>query len=272
MSTRKKPDIVRLAKGMPLEDKAKLIFADLHKQEETAGLQRILSPDEEQALIDDAREQGQIADLNRLNKLYRINVLLLGDLQTTYLEFRKEENLLLGFLLGQQGYVALINALDEIEHYAKETGAHKDVLDAIARHRKSQTELDKDASLAIFKNTFTEATKGMIVNPMRRKIYGRIINDIKAYRRVRHMQTFLRSIARIDMLSDEEKKKVKEWDEGVDIFLKGEIYHNDIKHTEDETAKALLKDVEAGLPLTPKERDEAEATLVKVIDRDKNSV
>jgi len=78
-------DLKKLAKGMNLNDKMKLLFEDSNKQAETNGKESILTPQERDSIITDARRNDQIREIRRVNELYYLSNLIVIDLDVTYL-------------------------------------------------------------------------------------------------------------------------------------------------------------------------------------------
>src|SRR4051812_12717907 len=83
----KKLDLIKLARGMSVKDKAKLIFADCYKNFETYGNERLLNPLELSTLYDDARKNNQISELNNLISAFNISCMLLNSIKIAYLNF-----------------------------------------------------------------------------------------------------------------------------------------------------------------------------------------
>ncbi len=82
-------DLKKLSKGMHIQDKMKLLFQDINRQAETAGKESILTPQERDAILDDARKSGEMKEIRRVNELYRTTMFLDIDIEIA------ERNLLL---------------------------------------------------------------------------------------------------------------------------------------------------------------------------------
>jgi hypothetical protein len=134
----KQLNIKTLAKGMRVEDKAKLFFADTFKLRETNGHEGILTPDEEKALIEDAQNLNQVDELNRLNRLFHAAGLLLVDVQTAYLNFelakQKVLTILIGMLLANEAMDQLDRAISDL--------ARQGYLEEQLEDEKIQEEID----------------------------------------------------------------------------------------------------------------------------------
>jgi len=78
-------DLKKLAKGMHLRDKMKLLFEDSNKQAETNGKESILTPQERDSIIMDARRNDQIRELRKVSELYYLSNLIIIDLDIAYL-------------------------------------------------------------------------------------------------------------------------------------------------------------------------------------------
>ena len=74
---------------MHIRDKMKLLFEDMNRQAETQGKESILTPQERDAIVDDARKSGEMKEIRRVNELYRTAMFLDLDIEIA------ERNLLL---------------------------------------------------------------------------------------------------------------------------------------------------------------------------------
>lgn len=83
----KKLDLIKLAKGMSVQDKAKLLFADCMKKFETMGEERLLSALELDTLVEDARKNNQIDALNSLIRKFNISCSIINEIKINYLHF-----------------------------------------------------------------------------------------------------------------------------------------------------------------------------------------
>lgn len=81
-------NIKKMAKDMTLRDKAKLLFADRNLRGDTEGKERLLTSEEEDAIVKDCQEKHQIDELNRLNSLYNLSIFAMIDVQTNTLRLK----------------------------------------------------------------------------------------------------------------------------------------------------------------------------------------
>lgn len=80
-------DLKKLSKGMNIRDKMKLLFEDSNKQAETDGKEHILTAQERDAIIEDARKSGEIREIRRVNELYRHSNFISIELEIYNLSF-----------------------------------------------------------------------------------------------------------------------------------------------------------------------------------------
>ncbi len=78
----------KMATDMSFHDKAKIIFADWNHRRETHGKERIISVQEEDAMVEDIRKNNQIGQLNLLTDLYNMSNMLALDMQGEILGLR----------------------------------------------------------------------------------------------------------------------------------------------------------------------------------------
>jgi hypothetical protein len=96
-------DLKQLSKGMHINDKLRLLFADLNKQSETESREIILTPQEKDALLDDAKKRGEYREIRRVMNLFKTCTLMLIDLEiihlSTLLVITTLEKILIGIIL-----------------------------------------------------------------------------------------------------------------------------------------------------------------------------
>src|SRR3990167_11129923 len=135
-------NIKTLAKGMRVEDKAKLLFADRNKRAETSGQEGLLTPEEEKAIVQDAQDLNQISELNRLSRLYNIASYIMLDIQTAYLHFELAEGKVIAVLTG----MIIAGEADDALSHAIHDLAYLGYTDKQLDEKKFQLEIDKKAS------------------------------------------------------------------------------------------------------------------------------
>lgn len=124
-------DLKKLSKGMHIKDKMKLLFEDMNRQAETAGKESILTPQERDAIIADARKTGEITEIRRINELYKTVMLVSIDMEIVqlglYLAISHLEKTLMG--------VMLKGTTEEI--------INQMIFDFVSQEKKTVTEIDK---------------------------------------------------------------------------------------------------------------------------------
>jgi len=251
-------NIKTLAKGMRVEDKAKLLFADRNKRGETSGKEGLLTPDEEKAIIDDAQDLHQITELNRLNKLFNMSSFLMLDIQTAYLHFKLAEgrllNMLTGMILVGEGSDALGNAIYDLSS----NGYSQEQLE----DEKFQVEVDKKAEefrKKYKRNGLTEIydyfdpsvgdgsyfdTKTEVLsqpNPLLQRAFMMVIQEIKKFRKQIYNIEYIETKARIDLLSERDKRTLESFTNEIDDFVNLKDHLGLIKMFADFADKGMLK-------------------------------
>lgn len=214
----KKLDIKKLAKDMSLQDKAKILFADRNKRAETSGLEKLLTPEEEDAIIKDAREHNQIDEINRLDELYKIANLLLLDIQTQYLNFAIAETKVVGFL----GTIASTTLTDDI--------INKLVYDLVKDEKKREKTLKElkekyfynkgvFGHFGIFTPAFSDDPKKRVPNIHLQRTIIEAVERIKKFKEVRYQLDYVvDEVAGIDFLSDKQREDLKEYEKKLKNF------------------------------------------------------
>jgi len=301
LTMKKSLNIKTLAKGMRVEDKAKLLFADRNKRAETSGKEGLLTPDEERVLIEDAQDLHQIRELNRLNRLYNIASMMFLDMQTACLNFRLAEGLLTGILTG----MILVGEADDVLGQAIYEMASKDYSEKQLDEKEVQEKVDKKASelRSIYKRgSFSEifdyfepslrgesyfSVKKQIKsqpNKLLQKAFMRTLREVKAYKKQVYQWQYIESKAGIDLLGDRETKIIDGYTKDADDFVKLDGHLRLIRMYAEFTDKGLLKvkeleepkfiitvkNIEKACRLTKKEKAKAESEIEDVIHKKTN--
>lgn len=260
-------DIKRLAKGMSLQDKAKLLFADINRQAETSGLERILTPEEEDAIWKDAQKHNQTDELHRLNNLYLLANLLLGDIQTAYLNFRIANMGLIGSVV----MMSLLNSLREI-------------ISNVAKTENEKKELEKKYI------TFEEYPKEFLIRLP--NLLKETIERIKEYKIVNYQLDYVvNEVAGIDFLSDEQKKRLRDYENEVknsflnfknlwsifkliekDIWTESELFKTFYKQEEIKQISEMAKDIDKAIEPTPEDKRKAREKIDDIVARKVNKL
>lgn len=291
-------NIKTLAKGMRVEDKAKLLFADRHKRGETSGREGFLTPDEEKALIKDAQDLHQISELNRLNRLFNIASLLLLDIQTAYLNFRMVASKVDMILLA----ISLVGkAMDVADHMVYDM-ATQGYTSKQLEGEKIQKEIDQKAvelykeygvgdklvgvcdhfspSLrgeSYFGKTKTESEPNLILQ----KFFMLTVKRIKDFRKQVYQYDYVIEMAEMELLSDKEKKSLKGFSKEIEDFVNLNRFLRQVKlygaladrkmirTTKLSEPKFLetIKDMGKATQLTSNEKEKAKAEIENAINR-----
>jgi hypothetical protein len=96
-------DLKQLSKGMHIHDKLRLLFADLNKQSETEGKEIILTTQEKDAILNDARTRGEYREIRRVMEFFKTCTFMVIDLEISQLAallaIATLEKILMGIML-----------------------------------------------------------------------------------------------------------------------------------------------------------------------------
>ncbi len=87
-----------ITKNLSALEKAKLLCGDTNRRNETDRQEFLLTPDEEAEIFKEARAKNEIDYINRIIDIYNWGIVLMGDLQLTFLAFQVSYEKLLGLL------------------------------------------------------------------------------------------------------------------------------------------------------------------------------
>jgi len=254
-------NIKPLVKGMRVEDKAKLLFADRNKRADTGGKEGLLTPDEEKALIGDAQDLHQINELNRLNRFFNISAFMILDIQTAYLNFRLAESRLLTVLTG----LILVGEANDAFNWVIYDLASQDYNEAQMDDKKFQKEVDEKAKelrkkykgreLSKIYDYFEPTLRGDSYfstqtdiksepNPLLQKAYMQVVNEVKVFNRQIYQREYVEAKAGMELMSDNDKIKIDSY-----TFLK------------------TIRGIEKATRLKDKEKADAEEEIEKAINK-----
>lgn len=251
-------NIKTLAKGMRVEDKAKLLFADRNKRAETKGKEGLLTPDEEKALVEDAQNLHQINELNKLNRLYNTASFLILDIQTAYLNFKLAEGKLLTILTGMilvgEANDTLENVMCELttQGYSKEQLEDKQFQDEV--ENKAQEYLKKYRSNGLTKiydyfepglrNSNYFSTKSEMLsepNLILQKIFMSVIAEVRRFKKQVYYCDYVEAKAKIPLLSERDRYTVESFTQDVNSFVNLDGHLSLIQMYADFADKGMLK-------------------------------
>lgn len=230
-------NIKTLAKGMRVEDKAKLIFADRNKRAETSGKEGLLTPEEEKALIEDAQDLNQIKELNRLNTLYRLASFMYLDIQTACMQFQLSERLLTtvltGLVLVGEANDALNAAVFELttKGYDDKQLEDKEVQDAIDKKANDFRKNFKRGGLSknydyfephLREGSYFSTDPGSETsqpNTLLQMAFMKTIRDAKGFKKQVFQWKYVESKAGFDLLGERERERIDGFIEEINQFI-----------------------------------------------------
>jgi hypothetical protein len=257
----KQLSIKTLAKGMRVEDKAKLLFADRNKRAETSGEEGLLTPEEEKALIEDAQNLHQIGELNRLNELYKLASFITIDIQTSYLHFRIAEGRIFTILTGMVLAGEAHDILKRVIYDLASNGYTEEQLD----EQNCQDEADEKAyklwkkykgeGMSDIYNYFEDqpindsyfSTKNELLgqpNMLLQKAFIQTVNEVKKYKKQVFQCNYIKSKAGMELLSDMQIGEIERFTKEINFFINLEDYLGLIKMYWEFYEKGYFKDKE----------------------------
>lgn len=263
-------------KEMSLEDKARILFADRNKQSETSGLERLLTPKEEIAILEDATKKGQIEELNKLNSLYFMANFLLSDIQTAYLNFwlaeYKLEQILTTIFIIERGKDILYQNIDELTKGDKEKG--KELVRRYMDQFYSGTYLSEE--LTSFLNDNGEVNRELqryLINAVKR---------FKEYRKIRYQLDYVvNEKTGINFLGNQQKQDLKKHDNSLKAFINSEGALTPLKRFGDVFLKhgaredletnqeffRIVGDINKAVEITAEDKKEAKEQINNILSR-----
>jgi hypothetical protein len=251
-------NIKTLAKGMRVEDKAKLLFADRDKRAETSGKEGLLTPDEEKAIIEDAQDLRQITELNRFNKLYNIASFLLLDIQTAFLNFELANERVLTVLTAMILVGEATDALGDTIYALATAGYSEEQLEDKTfqkevdqkaddfRKKYKSTDLTKiydyfEPSLRETSYFSTKAETLSQPNPLLQRAFMEAVKRVKQFRKQVYSSKYVESKAGMELLSERDRQTINGFTKEIDEFVNLESYLGLIKMYADFADKGMLR-------------------------------
>lgn len=251
-------NIKTLAKGMRVEDKAKLLFADRNKRAETSGKEGVLTPDEEKAIIEDAQDLRQIPELNRLNRLYNACTYLVLDIQTAFLNFQLANERVLTVLtamilvgeasdsLGDTIYALATAGYSEEQLEDKKFQKEVDQKADEYRKKYKSTDLTKiydyfEPSLRESSYFSTKTEELSQPNKLLQRTFMETIRRVKQFRKQVYCSKYVETKAGIELLSERDRQTIDRFTKEVDEFVNLESYLGLIKMYADFADNGVLK-------------------------------
>ena len=280
----------KLAERMNLQDKAKILFADIDKRAETNGLERILTTTEREAIIKDAQNNGQANDLVQLKKFYDIAMLLVFDLQTNFLEFALLKNVLIGLIVSITIKGASDIIIEEIIcelAFSKEPNPEKANILLIFLNQKyksnktlnlydifSPSVLDIENYIKLNSQNLPEP------NPLIQTTFIKTVEQVKIYNKIKYQINYIaRDLLEVSFLGDKDKKRISYYQKNIYEFVNLEGifgFINELKKIDEQNLFKktnlteprffeIVKNIKEEVELTEKEKEEAKLEVDKIL-------
>lgn len=195
-------NIKKLAVGMSLQDKARLLFADRLKRAESGELEWILTAEEREAIYNDARKNNQIGGLGKLIDKYNVVAFLWVEARNSF-------------------YV--LNLVKRAFDY--QTFLFSFLPEEISSNilQSSKTSL-KDIAI---RGTPNQHNVGSDTSPMELLLV--MIGKTMEFRKIIYKIDYITKLADFDFLSEKMRSEIKEYEEGLDSLAKDDEFFE--KHT-----------------------------------------
>jgi len=286
---------------MGVEDKAKLMFADRDKRAETQNEEWILTPDEEDALVRDARELHQISELNRLNRLYNAVNLMALDIQTAYLNFLlaegKLEGILATIIFVSEGKDKLQRVIRDwvFEGYTDEQLENRETQNKVNQkaeelRKKYEVESTTTNEFDYFSPPLREQScfsvdtlEGLSLEPNQhlQKLFMEVVKRTKEYKKQVYICEYLSQKAGFELLSDRQKETIEKYDTDINNFINLVAPSSFVKIYSNLASKELIKtanltepkfldslqDMAVATSLSEQEHQEAQKEITKIMEQ-----
>ena len=198
----KELNIKKLAVGMSLKDKAKLLFTDRNKRADSGGLEWILTPDDKEAIYNDARKNHQIRGLGELIDKYNVVVHLWVDARDAFY--------ILNLVKRALDYQAILSSYLPEEVLSEHLQAAKTGLKDIATRG---TPNQHDAS------SETSPLELLLI----------LIGKTILFRKIIYKIDYIEKLADFNFLPEKIRNELKEYEEGLESLSKDDEFFE--KHT-----------------------------------------
>lgn len=243
-------DFKRLSKDMSLQDKAKILFADIGKRAE--GFGRLLTPGEKQAIVEDAVKNKQMEELNRLKKTYDLGTLLIIEARVAFLNFKLALSVLSAFLIAITIKTTNDNIINQIIYdlaVSKETDEEKtnklfNELDKKYKDNKTLNQYDLFTPPLINPDDYLKTSPNMLPEPniFLQEALMETVNKLKEYKLIRYqLEYVVKNLMGIDFLSDGQKQRLVEHDKVIAGFIGLDEVFAIIKVFSDFEEKAIIR-------------------------------
>ncbi|OQX71069.1 hypothetical protein B6D52_02730 [Candidatus Parcubacteria bacterium 4484_255] len=256
----------RLAKGMSLKDKIKILFADSNKRIDTAGIESLLTAEDQEAIWEDAKKNNQLEEIRRLCKFFDLAILIHRDIDTAYFNFKLAEqkfySLLIAIIITEEGK----NVFEKIFSEVAEGNTKK--IKELKEKYLTQFQLFED--FFYWSGSDNKINKDLEDNLIE------MLKGIKKYKRIRYYLDYLIKVAGVDFLNDSFKQELKDNEKEINLCLDYDqfsIFKTIKKHCVKTKVKAskefynILMDMQKETKLTPQEQKQARAIMDYFINR-----
>lgn len=258
---------------MSVKDKARILFADYVEQREHRP--RILTPDEEEMIVENARKNNQISELNRLTELFNIANILLIDIELAYWKFRSAQGRLHSTIMTI--YLSELAKDKLYELLFDSTNNKQKIAELEAKHIKKLEGLFKISS-------FIERETGKFEpNILLQKTLLDTAEQAKEYNKKIYQLDYITFEAGFKLISDEDQKHLKDTEkdirefvnlEGIFLFLQvcKEFKKQKIFTSTDRTDNLrkffeILNDTNKATELTKKDKLKAKRQMDEIIEK-----
>ncbi|HLL60221.1 MAG TPA: hypothetical protein VK338_00745 [Candidatus Nitrosocosmicus sp.] len=270
-------DLKKLSKGMHILDKMKLLFEDTNRQAETDGKESVLTPQEREAIITDARKNGEINEIRRVHEFYVASTYIGIDMEMTELSLHLAmsylERILLGMLLKSEAEEIVSGILyDLVSSQGKKSDNEfeKEIKELREKYRVDRT-LFK--GFEFFTPTSDSDTKTHTPNAYIQQFFMMSFPHARQLKKKLFMMEYIKSQVPIDFLSSSNKKLIDDCNELITTFTSLDSslnplriycdYGHRIAKGVDSDFLSTIRDLKEKLELTDVEKDLLKAQIDK---------
>ncbi len=215
-------DLKKLSKGMNIKDKMRLLFEDMNRRSETAGKEFVLTPQERKAIVDDARNTGEMTEIRRVNELYRTAMFISIDMEIAQLclclSISQLEKILVGIMCKDAAEDIVGRILyDSTQQHKQTSGSIENQIEKLwIQHRAESKQLN---DFDLFSQLVTEDHQQMFEpNQKIQLLFMATFIHAKKLKKKLHELSYVVEKAPIDFLPQYAKKLRKESEDILTAF------------------------------------------------------
>ena len=200
----------------------RLLFEDMNRRSETAGKEFVLTPQERKAIVDDARNTGEMTEIRRVNELYRTAMFISIDMEIAQLclclSISQLEKILVGIMCKDAAEDIVGRILyDSTQQHKQTSGSIENQIEKLwIQHRAESKQLN---DFDLFSQLVTEDHQQMFEpNQKIQLLFMATFIHAKKLKKKLHELSYVVEKAPIDFLPQYAKKLRKESEDILTAF------------------------------------------------------